>query len=150
MLFMANRERISLLQKGSSAHPSFHTPDKLKLISAAPYGIIGLTRKGLKGTEVNEYKDPKPEEGQTVNEVIQQVKAIEDEPIDVTFFDRVLAFLVLIYPFSLLIDKMQELLLERVGTTVNNMLILVGLIAFLLVVNTVAKLLYKLRHSNRT
>jgi hypothetical protein len=103
----------------------------------------------LKGTEVNEYKDLKPEEGQTVNEEIQQEQAIEDEPIDVTFFDRVLAFLALIFPFSLLIDKMQEHLLEWVGTTVNNMLILVGLIAFLLVVNKVAKLLYKLRHGNR-
>lgn len=98
---------------------------------------------------MNEYKDLKPEEGQTVNEEIQQEQAIEDEPIDVTFFDRVLAFLALIFPFSLLIDKMQEHLLEWVGTTVNNMLILVGLIAFLLVVNKVAKLLYKLRHGNR-
>ncbi len=39
-----------------------------------------------------------------------------EEAIDVTFFDRVIAFLALIYPFSLLIDKMQELLEDTVAT----------------------------------
>lgn len=69
-----------------------------------------------------------------------------EEIIDVTFFDRVIAFVALIYPFSLLIDKMQELLQEKVGASVNNILVLVGLIAFLLVVNRVAKFIYALRN----
>lgn len=109
-----------------------------------------LTWKRMKGTEVTEYKDPKTEESHLVKEEIQQEQPIEDEQINVTFFDRVLAFLALVYPFSLLIDQMQKLLLDWVGTTVNNMLVLVGLIAFLIVVNEVAKLLYKLRHRNQT
>jgi hypothetical protein len=69
-----------------------------------------------------------------------------EEVIDVTFFDRVLAFVALIYPFSLLIDKTQELLQDKVGSSVNNILVLVGLIAFLLIVNRVAKLIYALRN----
>jgi hypothetical protein len=69
-----------------------------------------------------------------------------EEVIDVTFFDRVLAFVALIYPFSLLIDKMQELLQDKIGSSVNNILVLVGLIAFLLLVNRIAKFIYALRN----
>ncbi|MBI5247996.1 MAG: hypothetical protein HY912_00755 [Desulfomonile tiedjei] len=69
----------------------------------------------------------------------------EEDVIDVTFLDRVLAFLGLIYPFSLAVDKMQELLQNTVGSSVNNMLVLVCLIVFLVLVNRVAKMIYALR-----
>ena len=73
----------------------------------------------------------------------------EEEVIDVTFLDRVLAFLALIYPFSLLVDKMQELLQDMFATSINNMLVLVCLIVFLVLVNRVAKFVYALRTKKR-
>ncbi len=73
----------------------------------------------------------------------------EEEVIDVTFLDRVLAFLALIYPFSLLVDKMQELLQDTFATSINNMLVLVCLIVFLVLVNRVAKFVYVLRTKKR-
>jgi hypothetical protein len=69
-----------------------------------------------------------------------------EEVIDVTFFDRVLAFVALIYPCALLIAKMQELLEDKFAAYVNRMLVLVGLIAFLLLVNRIAKFIYALRN----
>jgi hypothetical protein len=79
----------------------------------------------------------------------QQEKPVEEEPqeevIDVTLLDRILACLALIYPFSLLVDKMQELLLGRVAGSVNNMLVLASIIGFLVLVNSVAKRLYAWR-----
>ncbi len=73
----------------------------------------------------------------------------EEEVIDVTFLDRVLAFLALIYPFSLLVDKMQELLQDTFATSINNMLVLVCLVVFLVLVNRVAKFVYVLRTRKR-
>lgn len=86
------------------------------------------------------------EENRPPDEQIPAPQDSEEEIIDVTFLDRVIAFLALIYPFSLLIDKGQELLQDRIATTIRNMLVLVGIIVFLLLVNRVAKLVYALRH----
>jgi len=75
---------------------------------------------------------------------------VPPEPeVEVTFLDRALAFIALIYPFSLLIDKMQEILTGRFGSSLNNIMVLVGIVAFLLVVNMIAKRIYAYRKKKK-
>jgi hypothetical protein len=97
----------------------------------------------LKGITVTDEKLPPDQEKIPVE------PEPEEEVIDVTFFDRVLAFLALVFPWALLVDKMQELLLNIVGDYVNKMIVLVALIAFLLIVNRFAKLIYSIRTKKR-
>lgn len=65
-------------------------------------------------------------------------QALEEED-PVNFSDRVIAFLILILPFAWSIDKAQELLLEKVSEFVSHMTVLVGLIAFLVLVGWLSK-----------
>ncbi len=69
---------------------------------------------------------------------------LEDED-PINFSDRVIAFLILILPFSWSIDKAQELLLDKVTEFVSHMAVLVGLIAFLLLVGWLSKRVHAYR-----
>ncbi len=69
---------------------------------------------------------------------------LEDED-PINFSDRVIAFLILILPFSWSIDKAQELLLDKVTEFVSHMAVLVGLIAFLLLVGWLSKRVHSYR-----
>jgi hypothetical protein len=71
-------------------------------------------------------------------------KQLEDED-PINFSDRVIAFLILILPFSWSIDKAQELLLDKVTEFVSHMAVLVGLIAFLLLVGWLSKRVHAYR-----
>jgi flagellar biogenesis protein FliO len=71
-------------------------------------------------------------------------QALEEED-PVNFSDRVIAFLILILPFSWSIDKIQELLLEHVSQFVGRMAVLVGLIAFLVLVGWLSKRIHAYR-----
>jgi uncharacterized membrane protein len=110
-------------------------------ICARPFWstTLNLSEIFIKGTCVSE-ENPLTDQEPTPAAQKQEVATI-----DVTLLDRIIACLALIYPYSLLVDKMQQLLLDRVGTSVNNMLVLFSLIAFLLLVNAVAKKIYAWR-----
>lgn len=68
---------------------------------------------------------------------------VEEEHID--FSDRLIAFLILILPFSWSIDKAQDLLLDKVSEFVSHMAVLVGLIAFLVLVGWLSKRVHEYR-----
>lgn len=71
-------------------------------------------------------------------------KQLEDED-PINFSDRLIAFLILILPFSWSIDKAQELLLDLVTPFVSHMAVLVGLIAFLVLVGWLSKRIHAYR-----
>jgi hypothetical protein len=71
-------------------------------------------------------------------------QALEEED-PVNFSDRVIAFLILILPFSWSVDKVQEVLQETVSQYVSNMAVLVGLIAFLVLVGLLSKRVHAYR-----
>ncbi len=68
-----------------------------------------------------------------------------EEEDHIKFSDRVIAFLILILPFSWGIDKAQELLLDKVTEFVSHMAVLVGLIAFLVLVGWLSKRVHAYR-----
>jgi len=98
---------------------------------------------GMKGINVTD-EPPK-----TDQDKIPEVPEPEEEVIDVTFLDRALAFAALIYPYSLFVDKIQELLYEHISRSVNNIIVMVSLVVFLIVVNRLAKLIYSIRTRKR-
>jgi hypothetical protein len=67
----------------------------------------------------------------------------------VHFSDRVIAFLILVLPFSLFVDKLQGLLLDYVSQYINNMLVLACLIGFLVLVGWLSKRVHEFRNRNR-
>jgi hypothetical protein len=71
-------------------------------------------------------------------------QSVEDED-PINFSDRVIAFFILILPFAWSIDKAQELLLEKVTPFVSHMAVLVGLIAFLVLVGWLSKRVHDYR-----
>lgn len=78
-------------------------------------------------------------------------EAQEDlEELDhINFSDRVIAFLALVFPFSLFVDRLQALLIDRVSQYVNNMLVLACLVGFLVLVGRLSKRVhaFRARHS---
>jgi flagellar biogenesis protein FliO len=69
---------------------------------------------------------------------------VEDED-PINFSDRVIAFLILILPFSWSVDKLQEVLQDKVSQYVSNMGVLVGLIGFLVLVGWLSKRVHSYR-----
>lgn len=63
----------------------------------------------------------------------------------VNFSDRVIAFLILIFPFSVFVDRLQSLLLDYVSQYVNNIFVLAGLIGFLVLVGWLSKRVHAFR-----
>lgn len=70
--------------------------------------------------------------------------------IEVTFLDRVIAFLLLVWPFSYLISLVQDLMADHLPTSVRNITVLIGIVLFLIVVDKVSKRIYRLRQRQRT
>jgi hypothetical protein len=70
---------------------------------------------------------------------------MEDEPEPVAFIDRLIAFFILIGPWSLLLSYGQDLLGDYVTSWVNNMMVLVGIIVFLIAVGYLSKKVYAFR-----
>ncbi len=79
-----------------------------------------------------------------VPEAIWSEEAGEDE-IQATFIDRVIPFVLLIWPFSYLISACQEFLRPLVPTMISNLSVLVGIIAFLLAVGWLSKRVHRFR-----
>jgi len=70
----------------------------------------------------------------------------ETEPeVEVTFLDRVIAFLVLVFPFSYLISWAQDMTVDLLPTSISNIMVLVGIVLFLIVVDKVSKRIYRIR-----
>jgi hypothetical protein len=81
-------------------------------------------------------------------EVLQESTALTeqpDEPVEARFLDRVIAFSLVIWPFSYLISRSQELLQPILPRMLANLSVLVGLIGFLLVVGWLSKRVYRIR-----
>ena len=68
----------------------------------------------------------------------------DDEPSS-TFLDKAIAFLVLIYPFSKLIELLQDLLHDRLPQSIANISVLIGIIGFLVAIGWLAKIVYTYR-----
>ncbi|MFH1117438.1 MAG: hypothetical protein V1792_26250 [Pseudomonadota bacterium] len=68
-----------------------------------------------------------------------------EEEIHATFIDRAIPFVALIWPFSYLISVCQEFLRPLVPTTIANLSVLVGIIAFLVAVGWLSKRIYRFR-----
>lgn len=71
--------------------------------------------------------------------------AAGEEEIQPRFIDRAIPFVLLIWPFSYLISTCQELLRPLVPTTISNLSVLVGIIAFLVAVGWLSKRVYRIR-----
>ncbi|MEW6110587.1 MAG: hypothetical protein AB1664_00530 [Thermodesulfobacteriota bacterium] len=84
-----------------------------------------------------------PEQG--LPPTLDQIRTLEDDPIEATFLDRTLAFVVLVGPACYLISWTQELLLDLVPKTVSNMSVLAGIIVFLIGVGWLSKRIYRVR-----
>jgi hypothetical protein len=79
---------------------------------------------------------------------VEEQEPANPDPID--FSDRVIAFLLLVFPFSVFIDRLQALLLDYVSQYVNNIFVLVGLIGFLVLVGWLSKRVHMVRNRWRT
>ncbi len=64
------------------------------------------------------------------------------EPLPITLLDRVIAFVVLILPFSYLIDWIQEITQGKISQSINNIIVLIGIVLFLVVVGWLSKWIY--------
>ena len=74
----------------------------------------------------------------------QRDESVDDEePIE--FLDRLIAFFIVIGPWSLLIVKAQELLGNMISDWTHNMILLAAIVIFLIVVGYVSKHVYRLR-----
>jgi hypothetical protein len=69
----------------------------------------------------------------------------EEEPDPVEFLDRVIAFLIIIGPFSYLVAWMQEKFADMVSISVHNMILLAAIIGFLVLVGYASKKVHKIR-----
>lgn len=81
-------------------------------------------------------------------ETLQENSAVidpPDEPVEARFLDRVIAFSLLIWPFSYVISRSQELLHPILPRMLANLSVLVGLIGFLLLVGWLSKRVYRIR-----
>lgn len=68
----------------------------------------------------------------------------QEEPAS-TFLDKLIAFLVLIYPFSKLIEFAQEMLNDLLPQSIANISVLIGIIGFLVTIGWLAKMIYVYR-----
>jgi hypothetical protein len=92
-------------------------------------------------TGQDDYKAPE----QGAPPTSDHIRTLEDDPIEATFLDRTLAFVILVGPACYLISLAQDLLLDLVPKTVCNMSVLAGIIAFLVGVGWLSKRIYRVR-----
>ena len=91
---------------------------------------VDETEQGLRNREM-EISDP--------NTNLEQ-----EEPAS-TFLDKLIAFLVLIYPFSKFIEFLQDQLHDRLPQSIANISVLIGIIGFLVAIGWLAKVIYTYR-----
>jgi len=75
----------------------------------------------------------------------QQQLEPEGEEEQVEFLDRLIAFFIVIGPWSLLIVKAQELLGSMISDWTHNMILLAAIVIFLIVVGYVSKHIHGFR-----
>lgn len=91
---------------------------------------------------MTEGKEPAPVEPNPDQPIAEH----QPEPqVEVTFLDRVIAFLLLVWPFSYLISWAQDRTVDLLPTSIANIMVLVGIVAFLIVVDKVSKRIYRFR-----
>jgi hypothetical protein len=93
----------------------------------------------------NETGPTPPEERPEMEPGQQQQGESEDEEEPIEFLDRLIAFLILIGPWSILIAKTQELLGNLISDWTHNMILLAAIVVFLIVVGYVSKHIHRFR-----
>jgi putative effector of murein hydrolase LrgA (UPF0299 family) len=93
------------------------------------------TEKSAPPPDENPGKEPEQAQPDEAN--------YEEEPIE--FLDRLIAFFLVIGPWSILIVKSQELLGDMVSNWTHNMILLAAIVIFLLVVGYVSKWVFRYR-----
>jgi len=92
---------------------------------------------------------PTPEEkpGMEPDPAQHDDSADEEEPVE--FLDRLIAFFLIIGPWSILIVKVQELLGNMISDWTHNMILLAAIVIFLIVVGYVSKWIHRGRRKWR-
>jgi len=90
------------------------------------------------GVQPAENKD-----GSGGQEIVPPVQGPEPEPVE--FVDRVIAFLLIIGPFSYVVAWLQSEFADMVSLSVHNMIMLVAIIGFLLLVGKASKRVHRVR-----
>jgi hypothetical protein len=78
-----------------------------------------------------------------------QTSAELPEVEQTSFLDKVIAFGVLVFPFSWVLVSIRDQLESHVSKSVNNIVFLTGIVAFLLVVGKVAERVRDYRKAHR-
>lgn len=68
-----------------------------------------------------------------------------EEEIEARFIDRIVPFVVLLYPFSYFISTCQDFLRPHLPEMMSNLSVLVGIVGFLLAIGWLSKRLYRYR-----
>jgi len=92
---------------------------------------------------------PPPEEKPGVEPDPAQSGEFADEEEPVEFLDRLIAFFLIIGPWSILIVKVQELLGNMISDWTHNMILLAAIVIFLIVVGYVSKWIHRGRRKWR-
>lgn len=89
--------------------------------------------------------EPPPDEkpGMEPDPGLHDEPADEQEPVE--FLDRLIAFFLLIGPWSFLIVKFQEVLGGMISDWTHNMILLAAIVGFLIVVGYVSKWVHRYR-----
>lgn len=114
--------------KPNQSNENNHCPDQLQKKESDPLIAMNTDSKGT----LNQGLD---------NASVEE----EDNELPVTLLDRVIAFLLLILPFSQIITWGQEQLDGVLPQSIANMGVLVGIIVFLLAVGRLSKIIYGYR-----
>ncbi|MFH0958243.1 MAG: hypothetical protein V1897_06020, partial [Pseudomonadota bacterium] len=96
-----------------------------------PEKLVGIAEKIAEEWKVNPPAD-------TTNTEEQEEPSSE-------FLDKAIAFLLLIYPFSKLIEFVQDQLHDRLPQSIANISVLIGIIGFLVAIGWLAKVIYTYR-----
>jgi hypothetical protein len=88
---------------------------------------------------------PPPEEKPGMEPDAEQPGEFEDEEEPVQFLDRLIAFFLLIGPWSILIVKFQELLGDMISNWTHNMILLAAMVGFLIAVGYLSKWVHRYR-----
>ncbi|MBI4962739.1 MAG: hypothetical protein HY913_05620 [Desulfomonile tiedjei] len=88
---------------------------------------------------------PPPEDSPGIGGDPTEHGASEPEEEPIAFLDRLIAFFIVIGPWSLLIVEVQELLGNRISDWTHNMILLAAIVIFLLVVGYLSKWVFRFR-----
>lgn len=89
--------------------------------------------------------DVQPSEEKGNAEAQATVPPVERQPEPVEFLDRVIAFALIIGPFSYLVAWLQSEFADLVSLSVHNMIMLIAIILFLVLVGYASKGVHRIR-----